>query len=74
MSIHQPHIIGCPFRESELKLLEELATGTMVKQAAHVLGRSEWTINRQISDMKRVSGKQTTAGIVAMAIRQGWIQ
>ena len=74
MSIHQPHMIGCPFRESELKLLEELSNGAMVKQASHALGRSDYTVNKQLSDMKRVSGKQTAAGIVAMALRNGWIQ
>ena len=76
MSIHQSelHRQECPFRRSELHVLRELSEGHLVKQIPPRLRCSENTINRMIADMKRITGKQTPAGLVAMALREGWIK
>ena len=79
MSIHQSELHSvdpqkCPLRRSELHLLEMISQGHLIKQVAPRLRCSENTVNRMIADMKRITGKQTPAGLVAMALRNGWIQ
>ncbi len=60
--------------ESERRVTQALAQGLRPREIADRLGKSERTVRNQIDSAKRRLGVETSAGLVAAAIRLGLIR
>lgn len=63
-----------PLTPREVEVLTELSQGDPVKIVAASLGVGKDTINRHLRNMFNKTGKRNTAGLVALALREGWIK
>jgi len=64
----------CPLSEKELACVKALADGRKAVEIADLSRRSIWTIRKHIENAHEKTGLATSAGLVAMALRRGWIQ
>lgn len=64
----------CPLTQSEHKIVQLLANGRQAKEIAHVLALKLHTINDYIQDAKRKAGASTRDELVAISLRQRWIE
>lgn len=63
----------CPLTEKELACVRWLADGHHAHDIADIASRSIWTIRKHIENAHDKTGSATSAGLVAMALRRGWI-
>lgn len=65
---------NCPLSQREVDVIELLAEGMTNKQAGAVLGLSELTVKSHLARIaKRLEVTGDRSGLVAFAIRAGWI-
>jgi len=64
----------CQLSEGQVDVLRWLAEGKKADETSSILGISVSTVNMRIHLAKNRTGASTSAGLVAMAIRKGWIQ
>lgn len=63
----------CPLTEKELRVVRLLADGKDCQDIALILDRSKMTVTRIIASTKNKTGAGNMHGLVAMALRRGWI-
>lgn len=63
----------CPLTEKEINIVKLLADGHHAYEIADRTSRSIWTIRKHIENAHDKTGHATSAGLVAMALRKGWI-
>lgn len=60
--------------EAERVVISGLAEGKSYKQIAHDLGTTYFSVQRRSMDAMERLGLRTAAGLVALALRKGWIE
>jgi DNA-binding NarL/FixJ family response regulator len=63
----------CPLTEKELSVVKWLADGHTVPEIADLEHRLPSGIHTRIVKSRNKTGTATLAGLVAMALRHGWI-
>jgi DNA-binding CsgD family transcriptional regulator len=63
----------CPLTKGELECIECLSEGHNVPDVADMMHLSRWTVQSRVRDAKEKLGAGTAAGLVAIAVRKGWI-
>lgn len=63
----------CPLTPRQVHVLEWLSKGKTVGEISEITGRSKNTINGQIKAAFEQAGASNAVGLVAKAIRMGWI-
>lgn len=63
----------CPFSPRELEAVKYLADGLIAKTIAFKMGITEPGVNNLLKIARLKAGKHTATGLVAHAIREGWI-
>lgn len=69
----EPRSLGEPSPE-ELRVLEALAAGCTVRQAADMLGRRYETVQNQLHDARFILGAKNSTHAVALALRRRLIR
>lgn len=64
----------CPLSETELRVVRWLSDGKDGEEIASLIDRSRITVNRHISAAKDKTGTQNLHGLVAFALRKGWLE
>ena len=64
----------CPLTEHQLEIVKWLSFGKTYSDIADIVGVSRKAISRRMDRAYPVTGTGTPQGIVAMALRKGWIQ
>lgn len=64
----------CPLTGRQIEAVTLLADGLSAKEIAIQWGQSYHWVNNCIYDAMKVSGTSKSTGLVAMALRKGWIQ
>jgi len=66
---------ACPLKKSEIEIIQALANGRQLKQIASASGAPVSTVHSAIQRLReRIGAGDTTASLVAHAMRKGWIQ
>ncbi|OHV24921.1 response regulator transcription factor [Rhizobium sp. RMa-01] len=66
---------ACPLKKSEVEIIQALANGRQLKQIARETGAPISTIHSSMQRVReRIGAGDTTASLVAHAMRKGWIQ
>ncbi|MBX5020402.1 helix-turn-helix transcriptional regulator [Rhizobium lentis] len=66
---------ACPLKKSEIEIIQALANGQQLKQIARDTGAPISTIHSAMQRVRdRIGAGDTTASLVAHAMRKGWIQ
>lgn len=64
----------CPFNEKEMEILMHISNGKTVKEVAYTMKISVPSVQGRVADIRRKHGRASSMpGIVAHAIRRGWI-
>lgn len=66
--------MDCPLSQRQIKVVEKLSQGLQAKAAANDLHMTTVTVNRDIEKAMKASNTRNTTGLVATALRQGWIR
>lgn len=64
----------CPLNSDQLEIIKWLADGKLHEEVAALVGVSRTIVWRRMGIAKDLSGAATTASLVAMSIRKGWIE
>lgn len=64
----------CPLSPAEMRVLIFLSNGMAHKDIAAELDRSEMTITSHVRSSFQKTGTFNRHGLVAMALRKGWIK
>lgn len=65
---------NCPLTEKELTVIKWLADGHTVPEIAEFEHRLKAGIHARIVKSRNKTGTATAAGLVALALRRGWIR
>jgi len=65
--------MNCPLTPRQIKVVEELSSGIPAKTAADHLRLTINMVNNDIQRAIRAANSGNAAGLVAKAIREGWI-
>lgn len=66
--------MDCPLSQRQVKVVELLSRGLQAKATACELHMTTITVNRDIEKAMKASNARNTTGLVATALRQGWIR
>lgn len=72
--IDEPVGYVCPLRPRELEALKLIADGMTAKEAARSMDIAPYTVEHYLVRAKDRLGPRTLPGLVAFAMRKGWIQ
>lgn len=64
----------CPLTTREIEIVRHLAEGRTAKDIGKKIGLTHFSINERIKTARRVVGAHNTPHLMAMALRQGWIE
>lgn len=64
----------CPLSERQLEAVRKASEGKITKTIAHEMGTSLNVIGQYLHISRLKAGTETTTGLVAKAIREGWIE
>ena len=64
----------CPLNERELEVLSLISTGLAWKTAARQLNIKTGAVEWIVREAKRKTGAKTVVGLVATALREGWME
>lgn len=64
----------CPWQRHERVVVAALAAGMTAGEIAHQFKMSVWTVRLRIKTAKKAAGAHTLPGMVATALREGWIE
>lgn len=64
----------CPLTQKQLKVVEQLSTGAPAKLIADRLGTSIGSVQMHVQHALIKSRAGNAAGLVALAIREGWVE
>lgn len=63
----------CPLSSKQIEIVQLLADGKTQTDIAEITGRARNTIHRYVCRCYEAAGAYNMHGLVAMAIRKGWI-
>ncbi|MFK3847910.1 helix-turn-helix transcriptional regulator [Agrobacterium pusense] len=64
----------CPLSETELRVVRWLSDGKDCQDIAIILERSKMTVTRHIASSYNKTGTHNMHGLVAFALRKGWLE
>lgn len=64
----------CPLNPDQLEIIKWLADGKLHEEVADLVGVSRTIVWRRTCTAKNLAGAATTASLVAMSLRKGWIE
>jgi DNA-binding CsgD family transcriptional regulator len=64
----------CPLTASQLRLVEQLATGASDRLIAARLGRTEMGVKWAVREARQRAGARNRVHLAALAITHGWIE
>lgn len=64
----------CPLTKQQIVVLQLLANGGQMMNITHDLGINKVTLYRHLANIRAVTGHHNTMGLVADALRWGWIK
>lgn len=73
MNMHQPTIEACPLSEKESEVLRWLSLGKTLGETAEIVGIHHMTVARRIRTAREKTGDYVLHGLVARAVRNGWV-
>lgn len=63
----------CPLTTRQVEVTQWLAEGKIAAEIADILGIAQQTVQRHILNARAICGAAKDTGLVAMALRKGWI-
>lgn len=63
-----------PFSSRVAETVVYLSDGSSAKEVARKMGITPGTVRNYIHEAKLIAGTRTTTGLVAKALRKGWIE
>lgn len=63
----------CPLTQKQLGFIRLLADGKTQAEVSIITGRTRQTVTADVQKMHVACGTRTMHGLVAMALRRGWI-
>lgn len=63
----------CPFTGRQLEVIKWLSLGKTAADIAEILGRAKTTVESHAEQSRRVIGVANATSLVAMSLRNGWI-
>jgi DNA-binding CsgD family transcriptional regulator len=70
----QSDLLVCPLTDSQIEVIHWLSLGKTSAEIAVILGINEKAIARRIERAWLITGTHNRAGLVALALRKGWIE
>lgn len=64
----------CPWSKRERNVVTALSADMTAKEIARLFDMSPWTVQARIKTAKKAAGAHTLPGMVATALREGWIE
>jgi len=64
----------CPIKEHELETVRLMADGKTADEIAKIAGLTKWAIQRRIGRMLVETGAVNSTNLVAISLRNKWVQ
>jgi DNA-binding CsgD family transcriptional regulator len=70
----QSDLLVCPLTDSQIEVIHWLSLGKTSAEISVILGINEKAIARRIERAWLITGTHNRPGLVALALRKGWIE